>query len=647
MGASLFGIGKSSLIAYQQALSNTSNNISNVYTDGYNRKTVIFSPTGSKGLGGVEVSNIQRAYQENVNVELRNGIANYNKMSTYYDYAIQFDSLLGDENTNISGGLNQYFSALQNATNDPSSLTARQVLLNNSQTMLDRFHSISKKLDAQYTELNTELSTTVSEVNGIVASIAKTNQMLSGDFSGDLDLLDKRDQLMKELSEYLPFTAQDRGDGAIDIYLGTGDTLVMGGRASELTCTTSSENPRNLDLAIRSSSKTIPIVDSIDGGKIGGLVTYRSDFLQPAEQDINRLALVITESINAQHQEGMDLNDNLGKMLLSDVNSSKLINTRVIANANNSGGGNFNVIIDDATQLETTDYQLTFTSPTDYQLTRISDLTTVTTGTLGTFPETISADGFTLNINAGTFSNGDRFLVAPTHGAAYHMELLINNPEEIALASPVAVTSDNTNTGTGNATLSEITDIDNASFSTVGQLSPPVRIEFVSSTSYQILNENTSAVIEGPITYDPTNGASVFPTPGSFDPGYQVKLSGAPKTGDIFHADYNSGAVGDGRNAVEMTKFQFAKLLDDGKSNVFDNVNFLSGTVSSKAHFSDMSQQASQALIEQAQARRDSVSGVNLDEEAANLLRYQQAYQASAQIISIADSLIDSLLSIL
>ncbi len=647
MGANLFGIGKSSLVAYQKALNNTGNNIANVYTEGYNRKTVMLSTVGKNGLGGVEVSGIQRAYAANLNTELRNGISNYHKMSSYYDYAVQMDDLLGDEKTNISGGLNQYFSALHNTTTDPTSITARQVFLSNAQTLVDRFHHLSNKMDSQYLELNIELSNTVNEVNTLSENIASINRMLGGNFAGDLDLLDRRDQLMKELSEYVSFNTLDKDDGQVDIYLSSGDTLVMGGRASELTVINSSENPRNVDLAMKSGSSTVSLGNRINGGKIGGLLDYRKNFLDPAEQDLNRLALVITESVNTQHQEGMDLNDNLGKLLFSDVNQSNLTSSRVISTLNNSGSGTFTVTIDDATDLEVSDYQLTFTSPTDYQLTRISDLTTVSSGSIGGFPEQLSVDGFTLSIDSGAFTTGDRFLVSPTRSASHQMELLIHNPVEVALASPVAITGDDTNKGSGAATLEGITDIDNGSFATPGQLLPPVRIEFLSTTSYQIVNDTTSAVIEGPITYDPVNGASVFPTPGSYDPGYQVTLSGNPDPGDIFYAKYNAGAEGDARNAIAMTDLQFSKIMNGGKSNIFDSYNVLTGTTSSKTHFSDLSQQASSALIEQAQSRRDSISGVNMDEEAANLLQYQQAYQASAQIIAIANSLFDSLISII
>lgn len=642
MSTGLFEIGKSGLISYQQALSVSGSNIANVYTEGYNRQTAVLV---NNGFSGVSVSSINRAFQENLAQDLRTSISGFNKSSAYYNYAIQLDEFLGDDNSSIMGGLDDYFSSLQSISNDPSSITARQVFLNDTQGLINRFHTISSKIDSQISEINYHLSSSVEEVNVIAERIAKLNSVITESGTKDLAMLDQRDQLMKELSNYISFNSFDRKDGSVDIYLESGDTLVMGGRPSKLSCIQSSVDGRYKDIAIESMNGMVPIQDNISSGMIGGLLEYRSGVLSQAERSLDALALVIAENVNQQHQQGMDLNDQLGKLFFNDINSSDATTSRVYSNSNNAGTGSFSVTIDDATQLTASNYQLAFTNATDYTLTRLSDNQIVSSGTISSYPEAISVDGFTLNVNSGTFNLNDKFVVSPTLSAAKNLDLMISDPAEVALAMPARVSSDGQNIGNGIATLTQITDINNPSFSTGNQLSPPVRIEFIDASNYQIVNDATSAVIEGPIAYDPNS--DIFPTPGGFDPGYQVKIANSPAAGDSFVIDYNHGANADNRNALAMASLQKMQILNNGTNTVYDKYQAITGSVSSETHYADLSQQSNQALMDHAQERRDSYSGVNMDEEAANLMRYQQAYQASAQIIAIADNILDTLINMI
>ena len=215
------------------------------------------------------------------------------------------------------------------------------------------------------------------------------------------------------------------------------------------------------------------------------------------------------------------------------------------------------------------------------------------------------------------------------------------------MASPVRTDALLANTGSGQISAGVVVDTTTPEFTTTaGQLTPPLRIEFLSASSYQVVNSTTSAVIEGPIAFTPGNTNTVFPTPGSYDPGYRIDLSGSPAAGDVFTVDYNTGGVGDNRNALLLAGIQNAKILNNGATSLQGNYSALIANVGSKTHQADIGQEAGKVLLAQAQDRRDSISAVNLDEEAANLLRFEQAYQAAAQIVSIARSVFNELMAI-
>lgn len=635
-------IGSAGIMSYQNALNVTGQNIENAYTDGYSRKVVNFSELGT---GGVDISEIKRMYNEHATRELRSNVSTNSHFATYSEYAKYLGDYFYNDNSSLEQGIQKFYDALNGVINSPASITSRQVFLDQTGSLVDRFQDLSKTINEQFDQINLEVNSNINMVNQLANSIADYNKQIQATAGSDPSLFDARDAVLKQLSEYISTQTYQHSDGTIDVYIGNKDSLVYGANARQLTTVVNQTDAGKLDLALVTEYNTAPIESKIFGGTLGGLMSFRSEVLEPAQNELDRIAITMSDIVNQQHKQGLDLNNSYGNNFFNDVNSSYAIGSRVFESINNSGSGAFTVSITDVQQLQASDYKLSFTSATDYELVRNSDGVQVSSGTISGFPEQISVDGFQLNITSGSFTAGDYFRVSPTHNGSKDFNTNITNVSDIAIASPLRISSENNNSGTGSIELGAITDITNASFATPNQLSPPIKIEFLSTTSYQLVNADTSAVIEGPIAYDPTTKNSVFPTPGSFEPGYQVTLSGSIDANDVFNISFNDNAPGDNRNALLLANLQTDKIMQGGTISIENNYNRYTSKLASTAHNAELSSQASNVLLEQSQARRDALSGVNLDEEAANLLRFQQAYQASAQLVSLSTTLFETLIS--
>lgn len=201
------------------------------------------------------------------------------------------------------------------------------------------------------------------------------------------------------------------------------------------------------------------------------------------------------------------------------------------------------------------------------------------------------------------------------------------------------------NTGTGQITPGTVTDINNPAFqSPPGQLSPPVRVRFTSPTGYEVIDQTTSAVIDTG-TYDPATGADIFPTANlGVDHGYRVRITGSPAAGDEFNIAYNTSGAADNRNALLLGGMQSQQLMHGGTTSFNDAYGQLVADVGTQARSAQLGSDVQAAVLKQSEAEWSAASGVNLDEEAADLLRFQQAYQAAAQIIAVSDNIFQTLI---
>jgi flagellar hook-associated protein 1 FlgK len=269
------------------------------------------------------------------------------------------------------------------------------------------------------------------------------------------------------------------------------------------------------------------------------------------------------------------------------------------------------------------------------------------TGT-GTAADPFIADGFSLEIGVAP-SNGDAYYIRPTRAGATDIQMMLVNNRQIAAAAPIRSLTANANTGTGEISAGLVTDINNAAFqTTAGQLTPPVLVRFTNGSSYDVYDNTNPAspvLLEAGIAYNPATGGEVFPTPGGLDYGYSVKIDGAPAAGDEFSTEYNTEGIGDNRNALLLTATASNKLMANGTTSITDSYSSLVADVGSGTKQAELNSLAQKRVLDQVISTRASISGVNLDEEAANLIRFQQAYQAAAQVVTVANSLFDTLLN--
>jgi len=128
--------------------------------------------------------------------------------------------------------------------------------------------------------------------------------------------------------------------------------------------------------------------------------------------------------------------------------------------------------------------------------------------------------------------------------------------------------------------------------------------------------------------------------------GWTVELGGVPAAGDEFKIGPNTDGVGDNRNAVLLGALQTANTIGNGTTSYSGAYTQLVSLVGNKTRELEVISAAEGRYLEQAQAAHQAESGVNLDEEAANLLQYQQAYQAAAKIMQTASQLFEILLTL-
>ncbi|MEW6353166.1 MAG: flagellar hook-associated protein FlgK [Pseudomonadota bacterium] len=641
-GSDIFSVGTSGLLVFQRALATTSHNIANVNTEGYSRQQVDFStrpPQGGSGgyIGtGVQADSVRRAYDGFLTTQVRNNTSANSQLQNFYQLANQVDNLLADPQTGLAPGLQSFFSAVQGVANDPASIPARQVLLSTGQLLTDRFHAINQQLTDQRNSANSQLQTIVTEINSLATALAKINADIvsaQGAFATQPpnDLLDQRDALLNQLAQRVAVTAVPEGNGALNVFIGNGQGLVVGSQASSLSVVQNSFDPNRSEIAYLGGSATVTISDNLSGGTLGSVLDFRRQILDSAQNALGRVAVGLSATFNAQHVLGQDLNGALGANFFSVGAPDVLARS---GGSPNTGNGVVAATVANVNQLTTSDYRLQNSGGT-YTLTRLSD-NTVTT--LASFPGTpVTVDGVTISLTSGTINSGDSFLIRPTRPAAATVNVALSDARKIAAAAPIRTSASLSNAGTGAISPGTVSNTTNL------PLAGPITLTFNSA-----LNQFT--VAGGPggtLAYNPATDSGgkqfTFSTYG----GIAFTVSGVPANGDTFTIGNNTGGVSDNRNALLLGGLQNQLLLGGGTVSLQGAYGQLVAEVGAVTHQADINSKAQEGLLNQVTQARDAVSGVNLDEEAANMIRFQQAYQASAQIIALAGTLFDTLLGAL
>ncbi len=656
MAGDLLNIGKTGLFAAQAGLATTGHNISNASVPGYSRQTIIQSTTTPQNMGygfvgsGTQVTDIKRFSDSFLNMQVRSAQAASSALDTYGTQIGQIDNMLADSTSGLSPALQDFFKAVQDVSAAAGSTTSRQAFLSSADALAARFQSMNDQLDGLRNGVNTQITTNVAEINSYASQIAQLNDQISNlSSSGHLpnDLMDARDQLVLELNKHVKATATPGENNSLTVTIGSGQPLVVSNRSYQLEAVNSPTDPTRTVVAYVSGVHTSIMPDKVlSGGELGGLMDFRSNTLDGAQNALGRVAISLAASFNGQQALGQTANGQMGGPLFASPKPVVLGNTNSIADP--VSPTTLGVTITDATKLTTSDYNVDYDAANgNFVVTRLSDKQkTALPAYTQPGPQSAAVDGLTFTLGGNPMA-GDSIGVRPTVNGASEFKLLTHDTAAIAAAAPVIMGVGAANKG--NAKPSDAV-VDSTFPGKVATFAPATLTyqvntnELTGFTAGQVVTVKTSA---GSTAY--TAGTDTIPYVAgatySFD-GVSTSFSGQPIDGDTFTIKRTAPGGNDNRNMALMGQLQSAKLLDGGASTLQGAFAQLVSTVGNKAREVQVSGAAATTSLAQATASQQTVSGVNLDEEAASLLKYQQAYQAAGKVMQIASTLFDTLLSL-
>ncbi len=675
--AGLIGTGLTGVLSHQAALNTTANNITNANTPGYSRQEVQFETqagqrTGAGTIGsGVSISNIRRMANEYLTQQLREDSTLNSEQKALNSELSRLDNLLGGEDTGLNKALNNFFAAMQNAAEDPTSLPQRQLVLSEGQQVVNRFQGLNEELVQQRESIKTQMQQGVKDANSLLKSIAELNLSISespGIAQGrmPLELMDQRDEKLRELSELVSIKVSETEGSQVNVSLANGLSLVTGNNSAEFATRTSADDPSRLEFTLESSGRTMLVDDQVKGGKLGGLRRFDQEALKPAFDELGRLAIALSASINHQHEIGMDLEGDLGGNFFSDINSAAVERSRVVANSNNAQPKNAQLAVEitDSTELPAGTWSLQFSGDgRNFELIDTGSGETVRQGRLpDPVQSEISMPGFNVRVEGGQFNAGDKYLIQPSRNAAENIGMNIRREEDLAFASPIRASGADENSGTAQINQGKMLNVRNPNtngllegFRNSGELANgPVTISFdndgAGDIGFVVEDKDGNELFSDDDVawdYDPQKINRFFssdPRAGDEYQGYQFEITGEPANGDVFTIDFNKNGISDNRNSEYLAALGTASTMNGGSQNFTEGYAGLVEDIGVKTRQSQLDKDASSTLLEQSNNQRESVSGVNLDEEAGRLIQYQAAYNASSKVMSVAQDLFNTLL---
>jgi len=638
MGTSIYGIGVSGLNAAQAGLVTTGHNISNATTPGFNRQQNIQTTntpqfTGAGFVGqGTNVQTIQRVYNQYLSAQLMSAQTRLAELDVYSAEIKQVDNLLGDPSAGISTALNDFNAGVNAVTANPASIPARQAMLSSAQALVGRFQSLDSHLNEIRDGVDTQLQSTVAAINSAATQISEINQRIvlaqaNGPTQPANDLLDQRDQLIAELNKQVRVSTVPQTDGTYNVFIGNGQPLVVGAQPFVLTAMQSREDPSRLTVGVAlpgGGQSALPEA-LLTGGELGGLLSFRSASLDPAQNALGRVATALAMSFNDQHRLGQDLTGALGGVFFT-APTPKVIYPNTPTNA---GTASIAAVVSSVGGLTTSDYRLAANGGGNYTLTRLSDNVNVFTGV--PLPQTV--DGINISLTAGAAVAGDTFMIQPTRDGARGITLAITDPRSIAAAAPIRTSAALSNTGSASISPGSV------------NTPPPPNVNLTQSVTITFNSPPTTFNVVGTGTGSPVGVAYTAGSNITYN-GWTLQVSGTPGAGDVFTLSASPAGVADNRNALKLAGLQTTGIIAAGSTTLQGAYSQLVSDVGNKTREIQVTNVAQVNILKQSQDAQQSLSGVNLDEEAANLLRYQQAFQASGKMIEIASKLFDTVLNL-
>ncbi len=620
----LLATGGSALLAFQRQLATTSHNIANANTEGYSRQRVNFSPRYGQYYGfgyvggGVQAIGVDRTVDQFLGNRLVDSASQVGRLNPLANFTSRLDRVFSDTATGLGGTIDGFFSSIEGVASTPSSGAARQEMLARGNILAGRFQSLARQIESQGDELRTRISGTVTAINDDADALAKLNEQIAMQQAATgqppNDLLDQRDVVLRRLAGHIGVSTLAQPDGTLNVFTANGQALVLNTTSMHLSLANDAYDPSRLTLALDTPSGKTPLSEIDVGGELGGLLDYRRDVLDPAAANLGRLAISLARGVNTQHRLGMDATGAMGGDFFTEA-------APVVRSANgNTGTGTVGATIANPSQLTGTNYELRYNGGVWTAFDHGTGAALTMTGA-GTVASPFVIDGVEFVVG-GTPANGDSFLVEPLALAASSLNVAITNPDRIASADPLRGAALVSNLGDGSIGRVTVTNPADPNLFT------PVSIQFTSATTYSI------------------NGSGSFPyTPGGpiTVNGWSMAIQGSPLTGDTFTIGPRGAASSDNGNARDLAALARANLVG-GTSTISAGNAALVGSIGGTARSVALSLDAETAVDTQLQAQRESTSGVNLDEEAANMMKFQQSYSAAAQIIAVADTIFQTLL---
>ncbi|AOJ88060.1 flagellar hook-associated protein FlgK [Burkholderia sp. AW33-5] len=658
MSNTLMNLGVSGLNAALWGLTTTGQNISNAATPGYSVERPVYAEASGQYTSsgympqGVNTVTVQRQYSQYLSDQLNSAQSQGGALSTWYSLVAQLNNYVGSPTAGISTAITGYFTGLQNVANSAADPSVRQTAISNAQILANQLNAAGQQYDALRQSVNTQLTSTVSQINTYTAQIAKLNQQISAASSQGQppnQLMDQRDLAVSNLSS-LAGVQVVRNDSGYSVFLAGGQPLVLADKSYQLAAVTSPSDPSELTVVSQGIAGANPpgpnqaLPDaSLSGGTLGGLLAFRSQTLNPAQAQLGAVAASFAAQVNGQNALGIDLSGKPGGNLFTVAAPA------VYSNQGNTGNASLSVSFANASQPTTSDYTLSYDG-TNYTLTdRASG--TVVDQKAGPMP--LSLGGLNFSFSSGAMNAGDQFTVLPTRGALTGFGLATTSGSAIAAASPAITSASSTNIGTGKIALSGVS---------AGYQVPSTKLTYDAATkSLSGFPVGTTVTIPGtpptsvtiasptdPVPYDPSTGAAMTMSgaaAGAMN-GVTVTLSGTPSDGDSFTIGPYAGGTSDGSNALALSKLVNAKTLGGGTTTLTGAYANYVNNIGNAASQLKSSSTAQTALVGQITSAQQSVSGVNQNEEAANLMQYQQLYQANAKVIQTAASLFQTVLGL-
>jgi len=632
--SNLFGIASSGLLAFQKGMAVTGHNIANATTEGYSRQDIRFDSAPGERLGkyvignGVTAGTNKRAYDDFLTNEVRTTGASLNQFETMENLSGRLIQLLSNQEDSLASQADRFFLALDELANNPLSIPSRQVAISEGEYLATQF----RNLDAQLVQLDdlvdTELNALTSEINSQLNTIGQINATMA-DTNGEVspDLLDQRDQEIRTLSEKIGVRLAYQDTGVVNLSLYNGLPLVTGNNVAALSI-----DVAEYDVSQARVELSFPgngphdITNAAGNGRLQGLIGFRDGLLHDTRQQIGLMALGLTTSFNDQHSKGLDMNGNLGNNFFAATSIP------VLPSLNNTGNAGITASVSDLSAVTAGDLDLSFDG-TNWLLVNPANGQSVT----GTGSVTLNGITVTLdNLNA---SNGDSFKIRPTFSAASQVSLAVTEPALLAARGPLVPSAPATNTGN-----SEINDISITDTSLL-----PVAADVTLTYSANALGAGqpgftVNGGAQPAVAYDPGADSAGKQISLAGVTGATITIAGVPAEGDTLTLSNNVNGVGDNRNLMTLTDLPRSKSLLNGTTSYADLYSSTVASAGIQSRQAEVSAETHRSLHDHAVSNQQEKVGVNLDEEAAKLLQYQQAYQAAARVIAVSDEMFQTLM---